>query len=201
MLKTDIISLKELITDKSKPMAALNIQADSLNRKGKGEDETFSFTNHTNSALERPHQRQKRPRLFVAIYARPEPAGNYYLKLRFSPILHTHLVLSLEQGDTKETKTELESHSESPLVGRHDRITSQTGKTASITGFIKTFETCSTIPIINADTVYDCESMGRSIILSIHNELYFKGMNHNLTPIFMMRLGGLEVYECPKLFD
>ena len=107
MLKADIISLTELITDKSKPMAALNIQLDSLNRKGKGEDETFPFTNHTNSALERPQQRQKRPRLFVAIYARPEPAGNYYLKLQFSSILHTHLVLSLEQGDIKEPKTEL----------------------------------------------------------------------------------------------
>ena len=87
------------------------------------------------------------------------------------------------------------------MVGRHDRITSQTGKTASLTGFIKTFETCSTIPIINADTVYDCEIMGRSIILSIHNGLYFKGMNHNLIHIFMMRLGGLEVYECPKFLD
>ena len=46
--------------------------------------------------------------------------------------------------------------------------------------------------------VYDFESTGRRIILSIHNTLYFKGENHNFIPPFMMRLSGLEVHEIPK---
>ena len=46
--------------------------------------------------------------------------------------------------------------------------------------------------------VYDCESSGRSIIFSIHNTLYFKGVNHNLVPTFMISLAGLKAYKFPK---
>ena len=80
----------------------------------------------------------------------------------------------------------------------HVHITSHTLNNASVTIFIKTLGNCTTIPIVNADMVHDCESTGRIIILSIHNTLYFKEMNHNLIPTFMMRLYGFEVDKGPK---
>ena len=84
-------------------------------------------------------------------------------------------------------------------MGRHVHITSHTGNTASDTDFMKILVTFNTTPIVNYDAVYDSESMGRSIIFSIHNALYFKGMNHNLIPPFIIRLDVLEVDECPNL--
>ena len=36
--------------------------------------------------------------------------------------------------------------------------------------------------------------------MSVHNTLYFKGVNHNLIPPLIIRLDGLEVHDCPKLF-
>ena len=87
----------------------------------------------------------------------------------------------------------MDSHADSPVVVIHAYVTSHTGKTDSVVGFMKTIGTCNTIPIINSDVIYYCESMGRSIILSIHNSLYFKGMNHNLISPFIMRLASLEV--------
>ena len=83
----------------------------------------------------------------------------------------------------------------------HDHITFYTLKTTSVTGFIKTLGTCNTIPIVNADVEYYCEIAGKSIILSIHNALYFKGMMHNLIPPFVMILAGLEVHEWPKFLS
>ena len=87
------------------------------------------------------------------------------------------------------------------MVRRHDHITSHTRNNSIITGFINTLGTCKTIPIANSDVLYDCESTVIIIILSINNTLYFKGMNNNLIPPFMMRLDGLEVDECPKFLE
>ena len=58
-LKTDMISIKELLADQSKTMAALKTRSGSLNGKGKGGDKTAHITNFTNSALQRPAQHQK----------------------------------------------------------------------------------------------------------------------------------------------
>ena len=43
--------------------------------------------------------------------------------------------------------------------------------------------------------------MGIIIILSLHNTLYFKGMNRNLILPLMMILDGFEVYSCPKFLS
>ena len=53
-LNKDISSLKELITDQSKTMAALKTQAGSINSKGKGGDKIVSFTDRTDSDLHHP---------------------------------------------------------------------------------------------------------------------------------------------------
>ena len=82
---------------------------------------------------------------------------------------------------------------------RHALITYYTIKNASVTGFINTLGTCNTIPIVNADAVHCFESKLISIILSIHNSLYFKGKKLNLLPPFMVRLAGIEIDEFPKL--
>ena len=91
---------------------------------------------------------------------------------------------------------ELEIKPNYPVVGRHARITPHTGKTARTTGFTKELRTCSTTSIDNYDVIHDCVSTGRSIIFLIHNALYFKAMNHNTIPPFMMKLDGLEVEKC-----
>ena len=84
-------------------------------------------------------------------------------------------------------------HTDSPMVGRCVRITSYNGNSARVTGFIKKLGTFNTIPIVNYDVVSDCESTVKSIILFMHNGLYFKGVNRNLIPPLMMKLDDLEV--------
>ena len=96
------------------------------------------------------------------------------------------------------TATELDSHADSPVVGRYSRILEYTGRKASVAGFTKDLGKPMTVPVVNAAVAYDCEVSGETRILVICNALYFKNMEVNLIPPFMMRLAGIEVDECPK---
>ena len=118
-LKTDISALEELLTEKSTTMNTLKTQADSLIRKGKGEDKIFSFANRTRSALQCPTQLQNWLRLVSAVYEWPKPAGTYYLSTHLIYLLQTHLMSSLEQKDSEEPRTELDSHVYSRVIGSY----------------------------------------------------------------------------------
>ena len=53
-LNTGIISLKELLTEKSNTMASLKTQVDIINTKGGNGDKTATFSNPTNIELKHP---------------------------------------------------------------------------------------------------------------------------------------------------
>ena len=77
-------------------------------------------------------------------------------------------------------------------------ILEDTRRTAKVSGFTSELGKPITVPIVTAAVAYDCEYSGMTYIMVIHNALYFKNMDVNLIPPFMMRLAGLEVNECPK---
>ena len=99
---------------------------------------------------------------------------------------------------TKVTSTELDSHADSPVVGRYSKIIEDTGRKATVSGFTTDLGKPMTVPVVNAAVAYDCDITGKVHILVICNALYFKNMEENLIPPFMMRLAGIEVDECPK---
>ena len=94
--------------------------------------------------------------------------------------------------------TELDSHADSPVVGRNCYIIEHTGKTVKVSGFTKELGNPLEVPVVNAAVAYDCDSTGQTHILIICNALYFPQMDINLIPPIMMRLAGVEVNECPK---
>ena len=67
-----------------------------------------------------------------------------------------------------------------------------------MSGFTSDLGKPLTVPVVNAAVAYDCEYTGETRIMVICNVLYFKNMEVNLIPPFMMRLAGIEVNECPK---
>ena len=84
------------------------------------------------------------------------------------------------------------------MVGRFARILEDTGSRASVSGFTSDLGKPLTVPVVNAAIAYDCEYTGETRIMVVCNALYFKNMEVNLIPPFMMRLAGIEVNECPK---
>ena len=99
------------------------------------------------------------------------------------------------------TATELDSHADSPVLGRYSRILEETGQTVKVSGFTSELGEALEVPIANAAVAYDCDLTGETHILVIYNALYFKNMDTNLIPPFVMRLAGLEVDECPKFLS
>ena len=101
-------------------------------------------------------------------------------------------------GESTESRTELDSYADSPVVGRNVLIISDSGQTANVTGFTKDLGKCMSIPIVTAAIAYSDEYNNKTSIIIVHNALHIKSMEHNLVPPFMMRLAGVDVDECPK---
>ena len=70
-----------------------------------------------------------------------------------------------------------------------------------VSGFTSELGEALKVPIVNAAVAYDCDITGGTHILVICNALYFKNMDTNLIPSFIMRLAGLEIDECPKFLS
>ena len=96
---------------------------------------------------------------------------------------------------------ELDSHADSPVVGKHAHILRRTGNQVNVSGF--TDRSGSTIPVdvVDATMTYDCAFSGRSYLMIIRNALYLKEMTVALIPPFMMRLTDIQIDECPKFLD
>ena len=117
--------------------------------------------------------------------------------------LSTVQVSSISSGPDFETvtATELDSHADSPVVGKYAWILEDTGRRATVTGFTSELGKPMSVPVVNAAVAYDCEYSGETRILVLCNALYFKRMENNLIPPFMMRLARIEVDECPKFLS
>ena len=108
---------------------------------------------------------------------------------------------SEDQGPTTgtpESRTELDSHANMPVIGRHSYIISNTGKIADVNAFSPDHKTMQ-ITIVDAAVKYECPYDQTVYILVIRNALHVPSMDHNLIPPFMMREAGIEVHDTPKI--
>ena len=70
-----------------------------------------------------------------------------------------------------------------------------------MSGFTSKLGRPKSVPVVKALVAYDCEYTGKTYVMTICNALYFKNMEVNLLPLFMMPLVGIEVNECPKFLS
>ena len=120
-----------------------------------------------------------------------------YLTSRFSDhVIATTVTTEIDCQHV--SATELDSHADSPVVGKYSTILEDTGRKASVSGFTSELGEPMLVPVVQAAVTYECEYSGNIHILVLCNALYFKNMDINLVPPFMMRLAGLDVDECPK---
>ena len=96
-------------------------------------------------------------------------------------------------------KTELDSHANMIVFGKHILVLNDTGKTAQVNGFSDDVGTMSKVPIVDGVCAYDCPKDGQTYLLVGRNVLHVPSMDHNLVPPFILREAGLEVNEKPKI--
>ncbi len=107
------------------------------------------------------------------------------------------LVLNDADMEAEESRTELDSHANMPVVGRHALIISDTGRIADVNAFTPDYEPMQ-LSIVDAAIQYDCPYDRQSYILVIRNDLHVPSMENNLLPPFVMREAGIKVYDTPK---
>ena len=97
-----------------------------------------------------------------------------------------------------ESHTELDSHANMPVVGKHAYIIAETGKKVDVSPFTPDYKPL-TVPLVDAMVKYDNPYHGKSYILVLQNALYVPSMEHNLIPPFMIREMGVTVNDVPKI--
>ena len=105
----------------------------------------------------------------------------------------------MEDKDDKMTSTELDSHTNIAVVGRHTTVINRSGKSADVRSFSKDCSQMTAFPIVDAAVAYDCPYTLKTYILVIKNALHVPSMNHNFVPTFILREVGLIVNDVPKI--
>ena len=108
------------------------------------------------------------------------------------------LNISVSYTSASTSRTELDYHVQSPVVGKKAMILYKTEMTVNVTPFSDDFGMMPEVPVFHAAVAYDCPITGNLTIPIINNALYIRDMEHNLLPPIMMRLNGLLVNEFPK---
>ena len=97
-----------------------------------------------------------------------------------------------------ESRTELDSHANMPVVGREALVVEQSRKTVEVSPFTPDYEPI-TVEVVNAIIQYDSPLDGKEYILVIQNALRVPSMCNNLIPPVIMRENGIMVNECAKI--
>ena len=100
--------------------------------------------------------------------------------------------------DEEEPTSDLDSHANMIVVGKHCTIFDSSGKTCSVNSFSPSTGTVDKVPIVDAAIAYDCPIKGKTYILLMRNVLSIPELSHNLIPPFILREGGVLVNDCPK---
>ena len=114
-----------------------------------------------------------------------------------------HALLSMtnmcdDEGEESTSRTDLDSHANMVVVGRHAYILSDMGRTAKVNPFMPDYKSMQA-PIIDAAMQYECPYSGTLHVLVIRNALHISLMRHNLVPPYMIREKGIQVNDTPKI--
>jgi hypothetical protein len=102
-----------------------------------------------------------------------------------------------DNDDDESCRTELDSHANMPVVGRHAYIILDQGWLADVSPFTPDYAPMQ-LRIVDAAVQYDCPYSGKSYILVLRNTLYVPSMKHNLLPPFVLREAGIKLNDTPK---
>lgn len=98
-----------------------------------------------------------------------------------------------------EGQTELDSHANMYVFGKHSLTISESMKTVDVSTFSAEAGHLSKVPIINALVAYDCNRTQQVFLLVARNVLYVESMENNLILPFILRDKGLKVRDIPNI--
>ena len=107
--------------------------------------------------------------------------------------------VSLQSGNSATSRTELDTHAASIVVGTNVLIINETGKTIEVGPFTKELGSLKKVKVVDCVVAHDCPYSGETRIVVMFNALYVPSMEHNLVPPFVVRRRGNEINDIPKI--
>ena len=121
--------------------------------------------------------------------------------------IRNDIIYSIVIGASEETRanemnvescTELDSHANMPVVGKHAYIIAETGKKVDVSPFTPDYKPLM-VPLVDATLRYNNPYNRKSYILVLWNALCVPSMDNNLIPPFMLREMGVTMNDVPKI--
>ena len=95
-----------------------------------------------------------------------------------------------------DSRTELDSHADSPCVGHNTLVVSCTGKSVYVNVALPSMGSRKA-PIVTAAVTYDAPDGERYVVI-INQAIYFEELQHNLIGTNMVRMNDVNVNDRPK---
>ena len=106
------------------------------------------------------------------------------------------MILSL---DNSVSRTELESHFNMVVLGRHAVIIEDRGKRVDVKLITPDYNAIQKVLVVTCAILTECAFTGKTRIIIFYNALSMPAMDHNLVQPFILRKLGLIVYDNPKI--
>ena len=97
-----------------------------------------------------------------------------------------------------ESRTELDTHADTCVIGKHCLITHEYDRYVSVSGFDPLQGSVKDLKIVSAALAYDNPKTGEVIILRINQAIFIKSMSNNLLCPMQLRMNEVKVFDCPK---
>ena len=126
---------------------------------------------------------------------------------KFTSILIASAIVSATTADEDRmdvdgqtmSRTELDSHANMPVVGKHCYIIQDTGRQVDVSPFSPDYDALEQVRVVDAALLYVDPMTGEETMLVLLNALHVPAMINNLIPPFVMREAGLEVNDKPMI--
>ena len=108
----------------------------------------------------------------------------------------SNLVSSVYHHD--EYHTELDSHADTCVVGKHCLVTHTYDKKVNVSGYDPNLGSMRGMAIVSAALAYDDPMSGETMILRVHQAVHIPTMDSNLLCPIQLHVNDVEVNDCPK---
>ena len=106
---------------------------------------------------------------------------------------------AVDTSDEGESRTELDSHADTCVVGRSAMVVQDYGRPVDVKGYDSSqgvvHKSCKTI---SAALAYDCPDTGEVLILLVNQAIYIPSLTHNLLCPMQLWMNDVQVSDQPK---
>ena len=120
-------------------------------------------------------------------------------KQSLEKMISNAMSIIMDEYDGGDSRTEINSHANIVIFGKHATILAVTGNNVGVIPFIPDYQTLDKVSIVDVVVQYICQYMSKVYILVFRDALSVPSMYNNLNPPFLMRESVMGVKDTAKI--